>query len=133
MQIPKIYMISIEFQKLIEANRKTKTKLFLIFLKIKISFQEAIPNLKNTRLKSKSSLKWRIMVHHRKTCNLEKIVWQLQGKFQRIGQRKKMMSFLPEIFIQVGIFSSYSISNYRWIIKISYQIIKSINSNNSKH
>ena len=77
MQIQKIYMISIEFQNLTEANRKTKTILFSIFLKIKISFQEVIPNLKKTRLKSKSSLKWRTMVRHRKTCNLEKIVWQL--------------------------------------------------------
>ena len=77
MQIQKIYMISIEFQNLTEANRKTKKKLFSIFLKIKISFQEVIPNLKKMRLKSKSSLKWRTMVLHRKTCNLEKIVWQL--------------------------------------------------------
>ena len=70
-------MISIEFQNLTEANRKTKMKLFSIFPKIKISFQEAIQNLKNMRLKSKSSHKWRTMVHHKRIWNLEKIVSQL--------------------------------------------------------
>jgi hypothetical protein len=73
----KIYMISIEFQNLTEANRKIKMKIFSIFPRRKIYNLEAIQILKNMRLKLKSSLKWRIMDHHSKTWNLEKIVWLL--------------------------------------------------------